>query len=123
MAPTAIVSMVLRTEYDIHRDQYVLVINQLDVTLFISLFTLYMLRAILVHHQEFCFVRHAGLTKVCGVFEWYPLFGPMSFHCLSVHSDRITDTTPTHHTLLLNPHTARSRTPDDGLGWSKTCRE
>jgi hypothetical protein len=37
-----------------------LVINQLDVTLF----TLHMFRTILVHHQQFCFVRHAGLTEV-----------------------------------------------------------
>jgi hypothetical protein len=59
---------------------YVLVINQLDVTLLISLFTLYMFRTILVHHQDFCFVRHAGLTKVCGALEWYPLFGVKSFH-------------------------------------------
>jgi hypothetical protein len=59
---------------------YVLAIIQLDVTLFISLFTLYMFRNILVHHQEFCFVRHAGLTKVCGALVWYTLLGPKSFH-------------------------------------------
>jgi hypothetical protein len=52
------------------KEEHVLFINQLDVTLFTSLFTLYMFRTILVHHQEFCFVRHAGLTKVCGVLEW-----------------------------------------------------
>jgi hypothetical protein len=43
--------------------------------------------------------------------------------CCEKTEDRITDTTPTHHTLLLNQHAARSRTPDDRLGWSETCRE
>jgi hypothetical protein len=38
------------------------VIDQLDVTIFIPLFSLYMFRIILVHHQEICYVRHAGLT-------------------------------------------------------------
>jgi hypothetical protein len=38
------------------------VIDQLDVTIFIPLFTLYMFRTILVHHQEICYARHAGLT-------------------------------------------------------------
>jgi hypothetical protein len=37
-------------------------IDQLDVTIFIPLFTLYMFRTILVHHQEICYVWHAGLT-------------------------------------------------------------
>jgi hypothetical protein len=37
--------------------------------------------------------------------------------------DHITDTTPTHHTLLLNPHAAHSRSPDEGLGWSETSRD
>jgi hypothetical protein len=27
------------------------------------------------------------------------------------------------HVTVLNPHAAHSRTPDDGLGWSETCRE
>jgi hypothetical protein len=47
------------------------VIDQLDVTIFIPLFTLYIFRTILVHHQEICYVRHAGLTKCvvrwCGI--------------------------------------------------------
>jgi hypothetical protein len=34
------------------------VIDQLDVTIFIPLFSLYMFRTILVHHQEICYVRH-----------------------------------------------------------------
>jgi hypothetical protein len=42
------------------------VIDKLDVTIFIPLFTLYMFRNIIVHYQEICYVRHAGLTKVCG---------------------------------------------------------
>jgi hypothetical protein len=53
------------------------VIDQLDVTIFIPLFTLYMFRTILIHHQEICYVRHAGLTKVCGALVWYPLCGPI----------------------------------------------
>jgi hypothetical protein len=52
------------------------VIDQLDVTIFNPLFTLYMFRTILVHHQ-ICYVRHAGLTKVCGALVWYPLCGPI----------------------------------------------
>jgi hypothetical protein len=55
----------------------VLVINQLDVTILISLFTLYKFRTILVHHQEFRYVRDVGLTKVCGALVWYPLCGPI----------------------------------------------
>jgi hypothetical protein len=53
------------------------VIDQLDVTIFIPLFSLYMFRTILVHHQEIWYVRHAGLTKVCGALVWYPLCGPV----------------------------------------------
>jgi hypothetical protein len=53
------------------------VIDQLDVTIFIPLFSLYMFRTILVHHQEICYVRHAGLKKVCGALVWYPLCGPI----------------------------------------------
>jgi hypothetical protein len=59
----------------------VLVVNQLDVTILISLFTLYMLRTILVHHQEFCYVRYAGLTKVCGALVWYPLCVTLRQYC------------------------------------------
>jgi hypothetical protein len=33
------------------------VIDQLDVTIFIPLFTLYMFRTILVHHQEIFYVN------------------------------------------------------------------
>jgi hypothetical protein len=52
----------IRKIQDKHQMKWVLVINQQDVTFIISLFILYMFRTILVHHQEFYFVWHAGLT-------------------------------------------------------------
>jgi hypothetical protein len=62
-------SVLLHNPYWLNKFRFyrVFVIDQLDVTILISLFTLYMFRTILVHHQEICYVWHAGLTKVCGV--------------------------------------------------------
>jgi hypothetical protein len=53
----------------VNRGPTLLIINQQDVTFLTSLFILYMFRTVVVHHKEFYFVWHDGLTKCAVVWR------------------------------------------------------